>query len=101
MHLSLGVIQATDFMRHYCTQLQLSTHIEAAARLIVEKASKSPSFVSLGRPATLAAASILLASQSSGECRTIKEVSGTVGVGVETIRRTYDKLQRNGNTLFV
>eukprot|EP00118_Oscarella_pearsei_P005736 m.26354 g.26354 ORF g.26354 m.26354 type:complete len:286 (+) comp29263_c0_seq1:225-1082(+) len=85
---SVDLVQTSDFMSRFCSNLSLSQDIQKAAIHIASKAAALE--ICQGRVYTsIAAAAIYMASQASETKKSQKEVGLVVGVAEATIRVIY------------
>lgn len=89
--MEMGVINAGDFLRRFCSRLNMENHEIRAA---IDTAMNVGTMLDIRKsPISVAAAAIYMISQlNEKEKRDLKSVSGAAGVGEDTIRRTYRDL---------
>jgi transcription initiation factor TFIIB len=76
------------FKTRFCSKLNLPKPVQKLAELIVNKASNIES-INGRSPVSLAAACIYIASEVTGNDRTLEEISKITGAAVTTIRSKY------------
>ncbi|XP_062515164.1 transcription initiation factor IIB-like [Corticium candelabrum] len=95
----VGQVVSTDFMSRFCANLGLSPNVQRAAMHIAKKANELD--LCPGKVYTsIAAAAIYLASQTSSNKKSQKEVGAVVGVAETTIRATYKLIYPAREQLF-
>ncbi|XP_058094453.1 transcription initiation factor IIB-like [Magnolia sinica] len=87
--MEMGTIHAVDFMRRFCSNLQMTSQEIKASQEVVKK---SEAFDIRRSPISVAAAVIYMISQLSDHKKLIKDISIATGVAEGTIRNTYKDL---------
>ncbi|MDG6219964.1 MAG: transcription initiation factor IIB, partial [Candidatus Thermoplasmatota archaeon] len=89
--LKLMPTRPQDYIQRFCSELKLSSDVQAQAQEILKDAANKE--LTSGRgPTGVAAASIYIASILSNERRTQREVAEVAGVTEVTIRNRYKEL---------
>jgi transcription initiation factor TFIIB len=83
-----------DLITRFCSKLNLPKPVQKLAELIVNKASNIES-INGRSPVSLAAASIYIAAEVTGNERTLEEISKICGAAVTTIKITCKPIQLN------
>lgn len=87
--MEMGTIHAGDFMRRFCSNLDLNNQAKKAA---MEAVKKSEEFDIRRSPITIAAAVIYIIAQLSGDKKPLKTISIVTGVAEGTIKGSYKDL---------
>ncbi|GAH86577.1 unnamed protein product, partial [marine sediment metagenome] len=91
LNLKVPLMEASDYISRFGQELELSTHIQKAARDILTQAQQKE--LTTGKdPKGLAAAALYMAGVLEGERRTQRDISRVAHVTEVTIRNRYKEI---------
>jgi len=95
----LDVTTSDDYMNRFCSNLGLERKIQSVSRRIAERAFDLD--LVPGRvPISVAAAAIYMASQTSIDKKSLREISEITGVAESTIKNSYRQMRQRATELF-